>query len=183
MVLRFHKVLRPGCAAEEGQRLTPPQRAWACRACFYSSTNAPTAAEWNICAGWGACTHSVPKRGPSPKQRSVGDRRICASAGAQSKTGQTFPKGSSALTSATMLERSSPHVPQAVPREEAPSALRSPRASDFPGETHALISPLYYTTHHSCITCYILHTQYAPHLAKVLEQGGRFLNSPAQPSF
>jgi len=46
------------------------------------------------------------------------------------------------------------------------------------GDTHALISPLYYTTHHSCITRYILHTQYAPHLAKVLEQGGRLLNSP-----
>ena len=99
------------------------------------------------------------------------------------QTEQTFLKGSSELTSATMLERSSPHVPLTVPREEAPSALRSPQASDFPGETHALISPLYYTTHHSCITRYILHTQYAPHLAGVLPQGGLFLNPPAQPLF
>ena len=50
--------------------------------------------------------------------------------------------------------------------------------------THnALVSPLYYTTHHSCITRYILHTQYAPHLAEVLPRGGRSLNPPAQSLF
>ena len=54
------------------------------------------------------------------------------------QTEQTFLKGSSALTSATMLELSSLHVPQAVPRREAPSALRAPRASDFP-RSHARI--------------------------------------------
>ena len=183
MVLRFHKVPHPGYAAEEGQRLTPPQRAWACRACFYSSTNAPTAAEWNICAGQGACTHSVPKRGPSPKQRAVGGWRICASAGAQSKTEQTFPKGSGALNFGYHVRAELSTCPTKRPSQGAPSALRAPRASDFPGETHALISPLYYTTHHSCITRYILHTQYAPHLAGVLPQGGLFLNPPAQPLF
>jgi hypothetical protein len=54
----------------------------------------------------------------------------------------------------------------------------------LPMATHnALISPLYYTTHHSCITRYILHTQYAPHLAGVLPRGGRSLNPPAQSLF
>ncbi len=72
------------------------------------------------------------------------------------------------LRSTGMLERSSSHVPQANPRKELLQRCvhHEPRTSH--GDTHALVSPLYYTTHHSCITRYILHTQYAPHLAQVL---------------
>ena len=44
-----------------------------------------------MCAGQGACTHSVPKHRPSPKQRAVGGWRICASAVARSRQSKHSP--------------------------------------------------------------------------------------------
>ena len=72
------------------------------------------------------------------------------------QTEQTFPRGSNALTSATMLELSSSHVPQAVPRREAPSALRAPRASDFP-RSHALIGITTVLSAHTIVALHPLH--------------------------
>jgi hypothetical protein len=40
----------------------PPQRSWACRACVYSSTNAPTAIQWNVSAGQKRARASSPSR-------------------------------------------------------------------------------------------------------------------------
>ena len=78
-----------------------------------------------------------------------------------------------------LLERGPSHVPQTDSRERLfhCNVYQSLRTSH--GPTHALVSPLYYTTHHSCITRYILHTQYDPHLAGVLGRGSRSLNPPA----
>ena len=92
---------------------------------------------------------------------------------------------SGALTTAghnCVLVRGYPCTTSRLP-QETPSAERAPEPRTSHGHTHAMISPLYYTTHHSCITRYILHTQYAPHLAEVLPRGGRSLNPPAQSLF
>jgi hypothetical protein len=82
------------------------------------------------------------------------------------QTEQTFLKGSSALTSATMLELSSLHVPQAVPRREAPSAQGVPQATDFP-RRHTRIG---FTT--------ILHN--APQLHCSLHPTHTILSSPSR---
>jgi hypothetical protein len=77
---------------------------------------------------------------------------------------------SGALTTAghnCVLVRGYPCTTSRLP-QETPSAERAPEPRTSHGHTHAMISPLYYTMHHSCITRYILHTQYAPHLAEVL---------------
>ena len=52
--------------------------------------------------------------------------------GRTEQTGQTFPKDPVPLSSATMLELSSSHVPQAVSRRKAPSARGVPQATGFP---------------------------------------------------
>ena len=134
----------------------PPQRPWACRACVYSSTNAPTAAEWNICAGPGACTHIVPKRGPSPKQRAVGGWRICASAGAQSRQSKHSPGDPMTLNfgyhvRALLLARTT-----SQPSQGAPSALCVPRVSDFP-RSHARIGITTVLSAHTTVALHQLH--------------------------
>ena len=137
---------------------------------------------------------SITGRRPSSVRWKAG-QNLCKR-GRTEQTVQTFPRGSNELNFGyhvfgyqfcfcknnkrmIIIECGPSHVPQADSRKRLfqCSVYQSLRTSH--GHTHALISPLYYTTHHSCITHYILHTQYAPHLAGVLGRGSRSLNPPA----
>ena len=109
-----------------------------------------------ICARGKACTHSVPKRRPSPKQRAVGGWRICASAGAQSRQSKHSPGDPMTLNfgyhvRALLLARTT-----SQPSQGAPSALCVPRVSDFP-RSHARIGITTVLSAHTIVALHPLH--------------------------
>ncbi len=68
--LRFSRgFCTQGALKKRDNDSTPPQRAWACRTCVYSSTNAPTAAQWNVSAGQKSARAASPSRSVAQAER------------------------------------------------------------------------------------------------------------------
>ena len=85
-----------------------------------------------ICARGTKRAHAAsPTRSDAQAERGERPDNPCKR-GRTEQTGQTFPKDPVPLSSATMLELSSSHVPQAVSRRKAPSARGVPQATGFP---------------------------------------------------
>ena len=122
----------------------PPQRSWACRACVYSSTNSPTAAEWNISAGQKACAHGNPNppasawisRSVAQAEPVEGRIKLCKR-GRTEQTVQTFPRGSNELNFDYHVSAWLPMYHKPTPAGDSFSGACT-RASDF-SRSHARI--------------------------------------------
>jgi hypothetical protein len=110
-----------------------------------------------ICArGKERAQHSVPKRGPSPKQRAVEGWRICASAGAQSRQSKHSPGDPMQLNFGYHVRAKPLTRTTSQPSQGTPSALRVPRASDFP-RSHARIDITTVLSAHITVALHPLH--------------------------
>ena len=130
-----------------------------------------------ICARGTKRAHAAsPTRSDAQAERGERPDNPCKR-GRTEQTGQTFPKDPVPLSSATMLELGSSHVPQAVSRRKAPSARGVPQATGFPWRhTRIDITTILHNAPQLHYSLHLTHTVRSS--PKVLEQGGRLLNSP-----
>jgi hypothetical protein len=132
MVLRVHKVPHPGCAAEEGITTHPPTSRPGLQSVLLQFNQRSYRRVVEYVRGVKERAHAAsPTRSDAQAERGERPDKPCKR-GRTEQTGQTFPKDPVPLSSATMLELSSSHVPQAVSRRKAPSARGVPQATGFP---------------------------------------------------